>query len=187
MDKSYIIPKLETTALLFIDMQEKLLNAMPENITETIKNQKILLGAAALLKLKVIVTEQYPKGLGSTAADLADIFDSKWPVVEKNTFSCMGEPSVRAELEKQKIETVVVAGIETHVCVLQTALDCMLKGYSVILLTDAVNSRKENDKLTAFKTAESAGITLMTVESLLFMLMRTSRHPAFREISRLLR
>ena len=187
MEKKCTVPKEETTALLFIDMQEKLLNAMPESIAETIARQKILLKAAALLKVKVVVTEQYPKGLGGTTGELAEIFAPAWPVIEKNTFSCMGEAAVRAELEKQHIETVVLAGIETHVCVLQTAVDCMLKGFNTVLLTDAVNSRREADMHTAFRTAESAGVTLMTVESILFTLMRSSQHQSFRDISRLLR
>ena len=182
-----IIPEPNSTTLIFIDMQEKLIKAMPETISETINKQKILLEAAKLLNINVIITEQYPKGLGYTINDLSSIFSEKWPLIEKNTFSAMGCTEVRMELQKQPPETVVVAGIESHVCVLQTAIDSINAGYNTILLTDAVNSRHEIDRDTAMKTVSDAGGILMTVESLLFMLMRDSKHSAFRDISKLLR
>ena len=187
MSNEFLIPETESTALLFIDMQERLLKAMPEDISATIAKQKILLEALRLLKLKVIVTEQYPKGLGSTAKELSSMFDPEWSIIEKSTFSSLGGPAVRAELQKKAIKTIILAGIETHVCVLQTAIDSIAKGYQTIILTDAVNSRSQTDKNIAFKTAQSAGAVLMTVESMLFVLMRDSKHPEFRAISKLLR
>jgi len=187
MGKEFLIPETNSTALLFIDMQERLLGAMPEDITATLANQKILIEAAKLLQLKVIVTEQYPKGLGHTIEELSSIFDPKWPVIEKSTFSSLGEANVRSELNKRTIKTVIIAGIESHVCVLQTALDAVAKGFQTIILTDAVNSRKGYDKETAFITAQAGGVILMTVESMLFLLMRDSQHPAFRAVSKLLR
>jgi len=187
MKSDPFIPQTESTALLFIDMQERLLGAMPEDISATIAKQKILLEAAKLLKLKVIVTEQYPKGLGHTTEELSSIFDPKWPVIEKSTFSSLGESNVRSKLNDSAVKTVILAGIETHVCVLQTAIDSIAKGYQTVILTDAVNSRNSIDKETAFITAQSAGAVLMTVESMLFVLMRDSKHPAFRSISKLLR
>ena len=182
----FLIPETETTALLFIDMQERLLKAMPEDISATIAKQKILLEAAKLLNLKVVVTEQYPKGLGHTTEELSSIFDPAWPVIEKSTFSSLGEADVRAELNSDTIKTVIIAGIESHVCVLQSAIDSLSKGYQTVILTDAVNSRSSWDRDTAFTTAQSAGAILMTVESMLFLLMRDSKHPAFRAVSKLL-
>ncbi len=181
------IPVIDSTTLIFIDMQEKLLNAMPEDISDTIAKQKILLEAAKRLALRVVITEQYPQGLGSTTEEISSIFASEWPIFEKSTFSSLGETAVRMELEKQTVKTVILAGIETHVCVLQTAIDSIAKGYQTIILTDAVNSRNSVDKETAFITAQSAGAILMTVESMLFVLMRDSEHPAFRSVSKLLR
>ena len=182
----FLIPEPQTTALLFIDMQERLLKAMPENISATIAKQKILLEASKLLDLKVVVTEQYPKGLGHTTEELSSIFDQKWPIIEKSTFSSLGEPGVRSELKSDTVNTVVIAGIESHVCVLQSAIDAIEQGYQTIILTDAVNSRSSRDMETAFSTAEAAGVTLMTVESFLFFLLRDSKHPAFRSVSKLL-
>jgi len=187
MSNNFSIPETNSTALLFIDMQERLLGAMPDDISATIAKQKILLEAAKLLQLKVIVTEQYPKGLGHTTEELSSIFDPAWPVIEKSTFSSLGESTVRSELNIKTVKTVIIAGIESHVCVLQTAMDSIVKGYQTILLTDAVNSRNSTDKETAFITAQSGGVILMTVESMLFLLMRDSKHPAFRSISKLLR
>ena len=182
----FLVPEAESTALLFIDMQERLLGAMPEDISATIAKQKILLEAAKLLKLKVIVTEQYPKGLGHTTEELSSMFDPTWEVIEKSTFSSLGESAVRAELKTKTVKTVIIAGIEAHVCVLQTAIDSIAKGYQTIILTDAVNSRSSVDRDIAFTTAQSAGVILMTVESMLFVLMRDSKHPAFRAVSKLL-
>ena len=186
MNNNPFIPIINSATLLFIDMQERLLAAMPKDISDTITKQKILLEAAKNLKLKVIVTEQYPKGLGVTAKEISSIFAPEWPVIEKSRFSSLGEQQVRMELEKQTTKTVILAGVETHVCVLQTAIDCIAKGYRTIILTDAVNSRKSIDKETAFITAQSFGVVLMTVESILFVLMRDSKHPAFRSVSKLL-
>ena len=187
MEEKFSIPQIPSTALLFIDMQERLLSAMPEDISATIANQKILLEAARELKLKVIITEQYPKGLGHTTEELSSLFLPEWPLIEKSTFSSMGSQDVRKELKKETVKTVIIAGIETHVCVLQSAIDSVNAGYQTILLTDAVNSRKITDRDTALKTAVSAGVYLMSVESLIFMLMRDSKHPAFKTISKLLR
>ena len=187
MKPCFEIPEINTTAILLIDMQERLLNAMPESISATIANQKILLEAAKLLNVNVIVTEQYTKGLGVTTSELSDIFDPAWPILEKNTFSSLLDPAVKTELSKKRVRTIVLAGIESHVCVLQTAIDAVNSGWTTILLTDAVNSRKSNDYETALETAKLAGCVPMTVESLIFMLMRDSKHPAFRSVSKLLR
>lgn len=163
------------------------MRVMPENIQSTIERQKVLLEAAGLLQIPVVITEQYPQGLGHTIPELTELFDSSWPFFEKTTFSCLGSTEVRMELEKKNINTVILVGIEAHVCVLQTAVDCLAKGFQTIILKDAVNSRKTLDMETGLKTAQSAGAHFMTVESLLFMLIKNATHPAFREISKLLR
>ena len=184
---AFFSPQIDTSIVVFIDMQEKLLCAMPKSIENTITRQKILLESAKLLQLPVVVTEQYPKGLGHTITELADVFDPSWPLLEKTTFSSLGSAQVRMELEKRKINTVILAGVETHVCVLQTAIDSIAKGFQTIILKDSVNSRKEIDKETGLETAKAAGVHFLTVESLLFMLMKDSKHPAFRNVSKLVR
>jgi nicotinamidase-related amidase len=187
MNNHFEIPEIESTVILLIDMQERLIGAMPESISATIANQRILLEAAKLLGVRVVVTEQYPKGLGVTADNVSALFEPAWPVLEKNTFSSLLDSAVRTELRKKSTRTVALAGIESHVCVLQTAIDSLAAGFQTILLTDAVNSRKRSDYETALRTAEIAGCVPMTVESLVFMFMRDSKHPAFRSVSKLLK
>lgn len=183
----FFSPEINRTVILFIDMQDKFIPVMPDDIQNTIARQKILLQGAKLLQVPVVVTEQYPQGLGQTIPEITEILDTAWPIYEKSTFSSLGPSEVRMELEKKSINTVVIVGIEAHVCVLQSALDSLGKGLQTIILKDAVNSRKSIDKETGLETAKSAGVHFMTVESLLFMLMQDSKHPAFREISKLLR
>ena len=173
--------------IILIDMQEKLLGAMPDTIGNTISRQKILLESVRHLGVSTVITEQYPQGLGATSGELSGLFDPSWPVFEKTSFSCLGSAEVRMELEKKNINTLILAGIEAHVCVLQTAVDSVARGLRTIILKDAVNSRKAVDFETGLDTAKAAGAHLMSVESLLFMFMRDSSHPAFRTVSRLLR
>ena len=184
---SFVKPVIEQSSILFIDMQERLLKAMPDSLELTILKQIILLKAAKLLGLDVIITEQYPKGLGHTDRVLKEHFSVSWPIIEKSTFSCMAEIAVRKELQRKPKNTLILVGIESHVCVLQTAIDAIDQGYNVILLKDAVNSRNSIDYEMSFETAKSAGVFIMTVESLLFMLMVDSKHSAFRDVSKLLR
>lgn len=181
------IPKPETTKIVFIDVQEKLVAAMPESFPAVVAKQKILLEGAKSLGTRVLVTEQYPRGLGPTIGELSSLFDPEWPVLEKTAFSALGEPSVRTELAKTPTETIVVAGVETHVCVLQTAIESLEKGWNTIVLADAVESRNALDKQTALAAAESAGAWILTVESLLFALTRDAKNPAFKTISKLVR
>jgi len=186
-DKAFFPPEINQSIIMLVDMQEKFMGAMPDNIQAIITRQKILLEASKLLNVPVIVTEQYPKGLGKTIPELANILDPSWPVYEKTTFSCFGSTAVRMELQKENFNTVILLGIEAHVCILQTALDAVSNGFQTIILKDTVNSRKIQDLKTSFDTAKAAGVHFMTVESLLFMLMRESTHPAFRDISKLLK
>ena len=184
---TFFPPQINTSLIIFIDMQERLLRAMPETIKDTIMRQKILLESAKRLQVPVVVTEQYPEGLGRTIAELSDIFDHSWPLLEKTAFSSLGTAQIRMELKKRSIDTIILAGVETHVCVLQTAIDALEKGFQTVILKDAVNSRKNIDMKTGFETARAAGAHLMTVESLIFMFMKDSKHPAFRDVSRLMK
>ena len=179
-------PKLASTALILVDVQEKLIGAMAEGpaVCERIK---IMLQAAALLKLDVIVTEQYPRGLGSTVTELSKLYHEKTPVIEKTTFSCLGEPEFNKTIQRKPYKTLVLMGIEGHVCVLQTALDALNKGFEVIILADTVSSRRTENCQLALAQLQQAGAAVLPIESILFMLMRDAKHPAFREISKLIK
>jgi nicotinamidase-related amidase len=186
MNNIFDYTKLNKSIMVFIDMQEKLINAMPVEIKDTINRQQRLLKALSVLNMPVIITEQYSKGLGNTIAPLKKYFNPDWPIIEKNTFSCMGSEEVKDKLALSGKKIIILAGIETHVCVLQTALDCIKEGYQVIILHDAVCSRNSIDKETAFITAQNAGVLSLTVESLLFMLLQDSKHPDFKKVSKIL-
>lgn len=154
----------QDTVLVVVDMQEKLLPAV-QNARRVQWNVRRLLDAATVFEIPVMATEQYPRGLGTTPAELRDRLGE---VVEKLTFSSMPAEAFRAELHRIGPRNVVLAGIETHVCVQQTALDLIAEGYRVFLPADAVSSRYETDYAMALRRMETSGVTLATTESVMF-------------------
>jgi nicotinamidase-related amidase len=179
-------PNAETAALILVDMQEKLLKSII-NTELIVARQKILLQAAELLNLDVIVTEQYPHGLGNTIPELRVCLTGKMPIIEKTSFSCFGEPNFSIAVNAKRRLSIAVTGVETHVCVLQTALDAISRNYQVFILEDTVSSRSLSDKNSAISLLLHQGAVITTVEAYLFMLMRGSTHPAFKSISKLIR
>ena len=171
---------------MLVDIQERLITAMSD-MEQCLKKSQIMLAAAKGLGLDTIVTEQYPRGLGSTVPALSELFDAKWPIIEKTTFSCCGETQFMIELEKKKRRSIAVIGIETHVCIQQTVLDALVEDYQVFVLSDAVTSRSTEDRQVALELMRDAGAVITTVESYLFMLMRDAKHPQFKAISKLIR
>ena len=130
--------KIEQSALLVIDIQERLAPAM-QGIDDVIKNTKTLLRAATLLEAPVLVSEQYPKGLGITVPDLRPMISEG--TIEKISFSCMGEADFAERFTSLGRGQAVVAGIESHVCVLQTVMDLLASGIQVFVVSDATSSR----------------------------------------------
>ena len=173
----------EDTALLVIDVQEKLVAALPEG-KRIVWNIRRLLDGAIILGLPVLGTEQYPQGLGPTAPELAERLG---PLPTKLTFSCGGCPGLFTDLERKGIAKILIAGMETHVCVQQTVLDLLAAGWSVFVAVDAVGSRYEIDHRTALMRMDAAGATLTTTEAALFECCRIAGTPEFKQISRLAR
>ena len=173
-----------STALLVVDIQERLVRAMGD-CTSMLAAAARIVRIANRLDVPVIVTEQYPRGLGATVADVADHVSDNAPVFAKTSFSCFGCPTVSAELERHRPETLVIAGIEAHVCVQQTALDALDRGFHVVVLADAVQSRTLLDRDTALALLRSRGATVTTAEALAFAMLRNAEHPAFKDISRI--
>jgi nicotinamidase-related amidase len=169
------------SALLVIDVQDKLLAAIP-GADALLRNVAFLIDAAKLLGVPVLATEQYPKGLGPTAACIAGRLTPGLPA--KTAFSCAAVPEVVAAVEGGR-PTVLVAGIESHVCVLQTVLDLSARGVRVFVAADAVASRFEADHRSALARMERAGAISTTVETAAFELLATAAHPAFKAVSRL--
>jgi len=174
-----------TSQLVLIDVQEKLCGVMePAALAETVKHCGILLQAASLLEIPVICTEQYPKGLGHTLPELAARLVQ--PAIEKTCFSCHDSAPFRARLHGDRNQ-VILAGMEAHICVLQTALQLSHAGKQVFVVEDAVMSRKPEHKANALARLRQAGVIVTNAESVVFEWLRVAEGDAFKQISRLVR
>ncbi|PQO45259.1 hydrolase [Blastopirellula marina] len=171
----------KNTALLVIDMQEKLLPSIDAAARVT-WNTRRLLDGAAILEVPVLGTEQYPKGLGATVPEIAERLGEVPEKLEFSSCNCVAE-----KLTKLNRPKVLLAGIEAHVCVQQTALDLLALGYDVLLAVDAIGSRFRQDKRIALRRMESCGVTLTTTEAALFEWCRVAGTPQFKQISGLVR
>ena len=170
------------TALLVIDVQEKLLpHIFNGELVDT--NVGRLLDGAKLAQLPVVCTEQYPQGLGSSVASLRTRLSDE--TIEKLSFSCVGNGRFRETLSELDRRKVLLCGIETHVCVLQTALDLLTQGFEVFLALDAIGSRSKLDHEVAIRRLESSGITVCTTEAVLFEWCQAAGTELFREMRKL--
>lgn len=169
------------TGLLVIDVQEKLMPLIPGAASLT-RNVAFLIDAARLLGLPVQATEQYPKGLGPTIPELAGKLPER---PAKVTFSCCGAPAVVDGFRRAGRPKVLLAGIETHVCVQQTALDLLALDFRVYIAADAVGSRAAFDHEMALRRLERAGVVLTSTESAVFEWTGAAGTPQFKEISRM--
>jgi nicotinamidase-related amidase len=171
------------TALLVVDMQEKLLKLMAGH-ERVIWNVRRLIDGATLLGLPIAATEQYPQGLGPTTPELAQRLGA---MPAKLMFSCRECQPLLADFQQRGIGKVLVCGIEAHVCVQQTVLDLLADGYRVYLAVDAIGARHEIDYTTALRRMDSAGATLTTTEAALFEWCEVAGTPEFKQISGLVR
>jgi nicotinamidase-related amidase len=176
--------KPESTALVVVDMQEGFRNAVPDFALIASRIVPAIRGFQ-LLGLPVILTEQYPKGLGRTAEEIQLVFDEDHTAIEKTTFSAAGTESFNRTVEG--FDQIVLAGIEAHICVSQTAQDLIERGVQVHVLADCVASRFDYNRLAGLQKMRRAGAIEATVESVLFELIGDSSHPNFKEISALIR
>ncbi len=179
-------PEPNSTAILLIDMQERLIKAM-DNAEAVLNRQQLLLHAAGILNLPVVVTEQYPQGLGPTIPALTELLPPGTPVVAKTSFSCFDEPKFAVELAARQYRTLIVIGCEAHVCIQQTVLDALARGYQVVLAADAVTSRSGYNIDWALALTREAGAAVMSAEAALFWIVRDATHPDFRALSKLVR
>ncbi len=174
--------------LLIIDIQERLVAAMPETARdETLSRTGRLLQGAALLGVPTILTEQYPQGLGATEATVKQRLPGDSRRFEKTSFSCCDAAGFCETGLVAERDQVVIAGMETHVCVLQTAFDLQRRGYRVFVVEDAVCSRSADHKRNALERMRQTGIQIANSESVLFEWLRDSTHEQFRAISKLVR
>jgi nicotinamidase-related amidase len=171
------------TALLVIDMQEKLVPAIPNSV-RLIWNVTRLLEGAQLLGLPTWATEQYPAGLGRSVPEIQSRLTSVW---EKRMFSGRECTELQSVAQAHSIRHLLLCGIETHVCVMQTALDLLAEGFRISLAVDAVGSRFTLDHEIALRRLEASGATLTTTETALFEWCETSMAPEFKAISALVK
>lgn len=172
--------KSDSTALLVIDVQERLLHTIHGH-ERLVHHCGILCRAAPLLGVPTVVTEQYVRGLGHTVPALAQAFAPGTPVFEKTRFSAL-TPEVRQHLTATRCSSVLVCGIEAHVCVLQTVLDLCASGWGVFFATDAISAGQPDQIEPAFRRMERAGALPTGVLSALYELMGDAQHPSFREV-----
>jgi nicotinamidase-related amidase len=177
----------EGALLLVVDVQERLFAVMdPEHREEVAKNIKILAATAQRLGLPLLVSEQYPKGLGHTLPELGQALGPVAPI-EKVTFSCCGTDGFWERLRTTGARQVVLTGIEAHVCVLLTALDLLKAGYAVHVVADAVCSRTRENWRIGLDQLRQAGAVVTSTETVLFQLLRTADSEEFRTLQKLIK
>jgi len=185
MKRNPIILKKESTALLIIDLQERILPVI-RNYETVLENTVKLIRGFKAMQLPIYFTEQYPKGLGPTSAKILEEL-SGYTGYQKMTFSCSGAENLFEEFHKKKLTQIVVCGVESHVCVQQTVLDLIANDFQVNLAADAASSRKEIDYKIALDRMRTLGAEITTTESILFELLEVCGTPVFKEVSKIVK
>jgi nicotinamidase-related amidase len=174
--------------LAIIDIQERLVAAMPGDVGATVaRNAAILVQAAQNLSIPIILTEQYPKGLGATVSEITSLSTEKKPI-EKLVFNCCNAPSFTEALEAAAPrKSIILCGIESHVCVLQTAMGLLEKGYGVFIAADAAGSRTKLNWKMGLELLRQAGAVIGTAEIFLFQWLGEAGTDQFKKLSKLLK
>lgn len=179
----------EDAVLVVVDVQERLVPAIHKELYErSLKNFKMVIEAAGTLGLPIVLTEQYPKGLGGTVPDVVQALEGKsYQRIEKVTFSCGRDEGFLAAIAKTARRQIVLIGMETHVCVYQTSVDLINAGYEVFVLDDAVSSRFLHNYQSGIAALRDAGAVVVSTETAVFQWMKVAGTPEFKKISSLLR
>lgn len=179
--KSIITP--ENSLLLVIDIQEKFRNVINQ-FDKLINNSKKLIKVANILKIPILVTEQYTKGLGETVNEIKETL-KEYTHLEKVSFDCFGDKNFIKKLKGKP--NIIICGIEAHICVFQTALSALENKFNVYLIADAVSSRKEADCNIALRRLESSGAKLASTEMIIFQMIIDSKDTNFKDISKIVK
>ncbi|GMV42807.1 MAG: hypothetical protein AMXMBFR64_45230 [Myxococcales bacterium] len=178
----------DDSVLVVVDVQERLIAAMtPEDQATIARNVPVLVHAAKATGVPVLVTEQYPRGLGSTIESVREALPAGTQVVEKLEFSCSRAAAFANALHATGRRTVVLCGMEAHVCVLQTAHDLLQRGYAVHLAADAVSSRTDQNRQIGLGLARQMGAAISSTEAVAFQWVGRAGTDAFKVISRLVK
>lgn len=184
MLKNYGIPNRVETTFILIDIQEKFLPVIYD-IETVISNANKLVKGSSILKIPLIVTEQYPRGLGHTVNSIS--LENNQEIIEKIHFDCFGCNTFIERLDALNPKTLVIFGIESHVCVLKTCLSAISKGYHVHIVADAVSSRTSENKAIALERMRQSGAFIVSTEMILFQLIDQAGTDEFKEISKLVK
>jgi len=174
----------DDSLLVVVDVQGKLAEVM-HNREEMFDNIARLARSANQLETPVLVTEQLPDKLGPTRREIMESMVEA-PVISKSAFSCAGEPKFVDALNRLAPKQIILCGIESHICVLQTALELLEQGYEVFVVADAVSSRHPDNKRIALERMQQHGVEIVATESVMFEWLRDAAHPAFRELRKFL-
>lgn len=172
----------EQCALLVVDIQSKLLPPIWER-ERLVRNSQLLIRLAGILKIPAIVSTQYAKGLGETVPEISSLLPDTTPI-DKTMFSCFGSDTFCSMLKRLPGQrtTVLLCGMETHICVMQTALAALREGYVVHVASDAVSSRTEWNWRVGLDRMRAAGAVISSTEMMTYELLRSSGAPAFKEL-----
>jgi nicotinamidase-related amidase len=171
--------------LVVVDVQGKLAQLMHDKET-LFKNIRILIQSAKILNIPVLWCQQVPEALGPTIPEIAELLSDNQPI-NKSSFSCCGCEEFNKEIEKLNRRQAMICGIETHVCVYQTAVDLMAKNYEVDVVADAVSSRTPSNKDIGMQRITAEGAKLSSTEMALFEILKTAEHPNFKQIAKLVK
>ena len=177
---------IQDSIFLITDIQEKLLNAVFNK--DLLKNKAIILvKAASVLNIPIFVTEQYPKGLGSTIPEIKTILQKNSVIQEKTDFNAFENKSFFEKFNNLDKKQIIIMGIETHVCVYQTAEYLLKNGFNVTLAADACGSRSKDEHNCGIDNLKQKGADIKSTEMILFELLKTAKHPNFKEIQSLIK
>lgn len=178
--------EIENSALVIIDIQDRLVMASKYG-NETAINMAKLAKTAKILGIPTIVTEQYPQGLGATVNEVKESLADNTFITEKTSFSAMLEPEFANKIKELSKKQIILGGIETHICVLQTAADLIKDGFEVYIVKDACASRNKKEYKTGLELLKQYGAKITCTEIALFELLKTAKHPNFKEIQLLIK
>jgi nicotinamidase-related amidase len=176
---------IKKSSLVVVDVQGKLASLMYDR-DALLKNIRILIQAAKILDIPILWCQQSPDALGSTVPEIAELLTDNEPI-NKSSFSCCGDEQFISKLTTLTRPQILLTGIETHVCIYQTAVDLLEKNYEVTVITDAVSSRTLDNKQIAISKMQTMGINISTTEMALFELLKTADHPEFKQIAKLVK
>ncbi len=172
--------------LLIIDFQDVFLKAMPDR-ERLLKRIRFALQAAELLGVSVAVTEQLPEKLGATTAELSELWDPNTPVFDKSAFSAMEADGLHRWIEANQIDHILIAGIETSICVYQTAIQALGEDIGVTLLSDCISERRPEDRAPVLEQLLAMDAHVLPSETIFYSLLGSAEHPKFREFTKLVK